>query len=290
MIYLVLAIVFSTFNHLLFKAFSRFRVDLLVAIVANYSVCVAIGYISSYESVAVSLSAVFQQDWYPFSILQGGLLVTCLFLIGRTTERQGVAVASLATRLSVAIPTVTAFFLYHDMVTAPKMMGIIVALLALYLSSVNAKGVNRSVIRFRSSLPLILFGAFGLHSLLLKFVQAKFLVGTSYHVYVMTAFLWAWILSGAILIWRLLKKQQACRWRDLASGALLGCTNYGAIYCLIKALSVPGWQSSQLFPTMSIAVVSLSSFGAWAIFKERIHQRMLVALAIGAVSIILIYL
>jgi len=215
--------------------------------------------------------------------------VVCLFLIGRTTEKQGVPVASLATRLSVAIPAFTAFLLYDDLVTPSKITGILAALLALYLSCIDPKG-SGDPLRAGSMLPLALFAAFGTHSTLVKFVQEKFLGSTSYHEYVMAAFLSAFLISGSVLAWRLFKKQQACRWRDLISGLALGCSNYGSVYFLIRALSVPGWQSSQLFPTISIAVLSLSSLGAWAFFNERLHRRMLGALAIGAGSIVLVNL
>ncbi|MCP4656184.1 MAG: hypothetical protein GY856_12295 [bacterium] len=287
MTFLVLAVVSSTFNHLLFKAFARFRIDLLSAIVVNYAACVVIGYSSSMESI--SRSSVFAQDWYPFSIIQGGVFVACLFLMGRTTEKQGVAVASLATRLSVAIPTVTAFLLYDDLLTASKIIGILAALLALSLSCVDPTG-SAHPLKAGGLLPLALFTVFGTHSTLVKFVQEQFLGGTSYHTYVMSAFLSAFLISGSVLAWRLFKKQQACRWRDLIWGLALGCTNYGSVYFLIRALSVPGWQSSQLFPTISIAVLSLSTLGAWAFFSERLHRWMLGALAIGAGSIVLVNL
>lgn len=287
MTFLVLAIACSTLNHLLFKTFARIRIDLLSAIVANFAACVAIGYGSSIASVF--RSSILAQRWYPFSMLQGSVFVACLFLLGRTTEKQGVAVASLATRLSVAIPTVAAFLLYGDLVTASKIIGILVALLALYLSCADP---TRSAhpLRVESILPLGLFGVFGVYSALLKFVQERFLASTSYHAYVMSSFLVAFLMSGSILAWRLFKAQQVCRWKDLLWGLALGCTNYGSVYFLIRALGVPGWQSSQLFPTVSIAVVSLTSFGAWAFFNERFHRRMLVALAIGVGSIVLINL
>ena len=287
MTFLILAIVSSTLNHLLFKAFARSRINLLCAIVTNFAVCVVIGYSSSFESIFQG--SIFTQAWYPISILHGGLFTLCFFLIGRTTEKQGVAVASLATRLSVAIPAAAAFFLFNDSITISKISGILVALLALYLSSVNHKG-SEHPLKAGSMLPIILFAAFGFHSALIKFVQERFLGSTSYHEYVMSAFLSALVISGSVLTWRLIKKKQGCRWPDLLSGAVLGVSNYGSVYFLIKALGVPGWQSSQLFPTLSIAVVGLSSFGAWAFFKERLHRRILTALAIGVISIILINL
>jgi drug/metabolite transporter (DMT)-like permease len=285
--FLIFAIVFSTLNHLLFKAFARWRIDLLSAIVTNYAVCIVIGYSSSIESFYIG--SMFVQAWYPFSVLQGGLLVVCFYLIGLTTEKQGVAVASIATRLSVAVPTVMAFLLYDDAVTTLKIIGILAALLALYLSGAEYTGTTRQGQAVKM-LPFTLFAAFGVHSTLIKFVQAQFLDNTFYHAYVMAAFLSAFLISGLGLAWKILKQHHTGRWKDLISGLVLGCTNYGSVYFLLRALGVPGWQSSQLFPTISIAVVSLSSLGAWAVFNERLHRRILGAIVIGIVSITLVNL
>jgi drug/metabolite transporter (DMT)-like permease len=271
---------------LLFKAFARYRIDLLSAIVANFAACVIIGYSSS----GASLGRVFpfSQNWYLFSILQGCVFVACLFLMGRTTEKQGVAVASLATRLSVAIPTVAAFLLYEDLLTAAKIIGILTALLALYLSCMDPARSAPHSYRAKSILPVALFAVFGAYSLLVKFVQQKYLDKTSYHAYVMASFFTAFMISGLVLVWRWFAKQQAFRRRDFISGLVLGCTNYGSVYFLIRVLGVPGWQSSQLFPTISTAVVALSSLGARVFFKEHFQRRMLWALAIGIGSIVLI--
>ncbi len=285
--FLVCAIVFSTCNHLMFKVFARWRIDLLSAIVINYVVCVVIGCSSSIASI--SLLSMFGQNWYPFSVLQGGLLVACLFLIGWTTARQGVSIASLAARLSVAIPTVIAFFLYGDAVTTLKITGILAALVALYLSGVE-DGKTAAELRAINLLPFILFVGFGVHSALLKFVQARFLDNTSYHAYVMASFFMALLISGLVLAWRIFKRRYSIRRQDMAAGLLLGCTNYGAVYFLIRALGVPGWQSSQLFPTISIAVVGLSSLGAWVAFNERLQRRMVAALTIGVAAIVLVNL
>ncbi|KAA3619547.1 MAG: hypothetical protein DWQ05_02150 [Calditrichaeota bacterium] len=287
MIFLISAILFSTFNHLLFKAFARLKIDLLTAIVANYAVCVTIGFIAS--NGTAFQSDLFAQNWFPFSVVQGGLLVVSLFLIGKTTAKHGVAITSLATRLSVAIPTVIAFFLYNDVATPVKIIGICAALLALYISGLESNSTAREPHGVKI-LPIILFISFGTHSALLKYVEAAFLGSTSYHTYVMAAFLSAMAISSLVLLWRIFSQKKRSRLKDVGFGCILGFSNYWAVYLLIRALSVPGWQSSELFPTISIAVVILSSFGAWAIFKERIHRPMAVAIGIGMGSLILINL
>ncbi|MCP4157567.1 MAG: hypothetical protein GY757_58190 [bacterium] len=285
MTYLILAIACSTFIHLFFKVLSRYRIDLFGVIVLNYAMCIIIGYNSSVETLFDR--SVFTQSWYPFSILQGIIFACCFFLLGRTTEKQGVTVATIATRLSVAIPTAAAFFLYNDQVTVTKLIGIATALFALYLSCTASGGTSKSS-KTLSILPFTLFMIFGFHATLLKFVQAHYLGSTTYHTYIMSAFLSAFIISATVLAWKLLKQKQGLSWKELTAGLLLGLTNYGAIYFLVRALSEPGRQSSQLFPTISISVVILSAFGAWALFNERPGRRMAAALVTGAVSILVI--
>jgi len=284
-IFLTFAIIFSTINHLLFKAFARFNIDLLTAIVFNYFVCVIIGYGTSVEKLFQG--SIFTQNWYIFSIIQGALFAVSFFLMGRTTKKYGVAVTSLATRLAVAIPVVAAFFLYNDIISVTKITGVLIALFALYLSCAGQENTP-SVSKTKAFLPVFLFISFGMHSTFIKFVQENFLGSTSYSTYIMSSFLAALILSGSILLWRVIMKKCICQWRDVAAGIILGCANYGAIYFLIRALSVPGWESSQLFPTISISIVILSSLGARIFFREQISRKILLSLVIGIGAIVLV--
>ncbi len=283
--YLILAIVSSTCNHLIFKALSRYKIDLLTAISVNYAVCVAIGFASTKSQL--SISSIPHQDWFIFSIIQGGLLICCFFLMGLTTRNQGVSVASLASRLSVVIPIFAAFFLYADSFSQTKGTGIILAVLALYLSS--RKNNDTEVLSKRKSiLPLILFAGFGIHSTLLKFVQNNYLDDISYHAYVMAAFLAAFLISLFILIIRTIQTRKALPLKHIVSGLILGCVNYGSVYFLVKTLSIPGWESSQVFPTLSIAVVGTSSISAMLLFKEKLHKKIILAIILGAAAIILV--
>jgi drug/metabolite transporter (DMT)-like permease len=285
--FLLLAILAATLNHLLFKAFPRLGVDLLSVIVVNYAVCIVIG--QTFSGANFLDNAVYSEAWLPFSAIQGVLLIVCFVLIGKTTEHQGVVAASLATRLSVAIPTVAAFFLYGDSATIIKMIGILAALLALYLSCLEP-GTGALSIRGMGTLPLALFAFFGLNSVLIKYVQQRFLDDATTHAYVMSAFWAAFIAGGAGWAWRRCRRGRSGRGRDLAAGLVLGITNYCAVYCLIRVLATAGWQSSRIFPTVSIAVVILSSLGARVLFKEALSRRSVAALAIGVVAIALINL
>ena len=279
-------------NLLLFRWLLQYRVYLFSAIVVNYAVCVAIGCGLSFAPLLANTPnapSLFDRDFYLFSAIQGALFIICFFLIGKTTELLGVAVATLATRLSVAIPTTAAFVLYSDEVTTTKLIGITATIMALYLSCRRPSNSALPVWQ-RLFFPSILFVVFGIHYTLLKFVQHYHLDNSSYHTYVLHAFFSAFAISAAVLVVQLIKKRAVLTRRELIGGTILGCTNYGSIYFLIKTLGESGRQSSQLFPTLNVAVVIASALCAWIIFKERLSKPLISALIIGVVAIIFINL
>jgi len=286
--FLILAVVFSTLNHLLFKAFSRLNITLLTAVCLNYAVCVCIGCVSSGMSRGGINPT--EQAWFPISVVQGILLFFSFLLMGRTTYRCGVSIASLATRLSIAIPTIAAFFLYADTIGISKMAGIAAALAALFLSATTpSSDIDVSSLP-HPFLPVSLFVVFGIHSALLKYVQARFLTGYDYHSYIMASFWFAFLASVFFVCFQIMQKKLALKREDIFAGILLGTANYGSVYCLIKTLAVPGWQSSQIFPTISILVVALSTLLARIAFREKIHNKVAAALIIGAAGIIFVNL
>ena len=57
--------------------------------------------------------------------------------------------------------------------------------------------------------------------------------------------------------------------------------NYAAIYALLKAIALEGWESSQLFPIYSVGVVAVSSLLAAPIFNEKLSRQKTLELAVG---------
>jgi len=78
------------------------------------------------------------------------------------------------------------------------------------------------------------------------------------------------------------------RWPDLIGGALLGIVNYFAVYALVKALAVQGWETSQVLPAYSVGVIALSSILALLIFRETLSRQKTVGLAIGLIAVVLL--
>lgn len=285
MIFLLLAILCSAGLPLLFRAFDDWRVNLFWAIPVNYLACIVVGAI--FAPAPPDVSALLSQPWFFLAIVQGFVLAVNFYLLAYTAQRAGVSVAVLASRLSVAIPAILAFLLYGDSFNAVKTVGLAAALSSLYLCTAPGEdfGVTRAWLR--RLLPILVFLMFGCHFTLLKFTQARYLDTSSYHVYVTTSFFFAFVTSVAIGLARI-RTRVGVRSGDLIAGGVLGLINYGAIYFLVKVLSLEGWQSSQLFPIYSVGVVSVSSLLAMILFKERLSRLKTFGLVVGLMAVALL--
>ena len=286
MVFLLIAILCSASLPLLFRAFDDWRVNLFWAIPVNYFSCIVVGAIFAPEP-AQAFELVWR-SWFFLATLQGFILAVNFYLLAYAAQRAGVSVAVLASRLSVAIPVMLAFLLYGDSLNTMKIIGLVTAAASLYLCTATGQDFGIRQAWLRRVLPVLVFFMFGCHFSLLKFAQAYYLDDSSYHLYVTLSFLFALVTSAAIGLMRIFSAKVGVRATDLIAGGALGLINYGAIYCLIKVLSLEGWQSSELFPIYSVGVVGVSSLLAMILFKERLSQLKKLGLFIGLLAVALL--
>lgn len=284
--FLLLAVFGSGVIPVLFRAFDRVGVNLFWAIPANYIVCVLIGSLLTAEPL--SLSQLSSSPWIPFAVIQGVLLAVNFFLLAHTAQRVGVAVAALASRLSVAIPSRLAFVLYGDSLTAMKIGGLLAALLALYLCTAPEKNTSTSTARLFQIMPILVFMTFGAYFTILKYLQTYYLDHSSYHSYVMLGFVFAFLSSIVIGISKGVLSSADFRLKHILAGIFLGGVNYAAVYVLLQVLALQGWQSSQIFPIYSVGVVGVSAVLAVLLFRERLSKRKTIGLAVGSVTVALL--
>jgi drug/metabolite transporter (DMT)-like permease len=193
MLFLVLAIVGSGIIPIIFRAFDGWRISLFWAIPANYITCVLVGNFLAGNSLNVL--TLISQSWIWFAALQGTLLAVNFYLLAHTAQRAGVAIAALASRLSVAIPSLLAFLLYGDSLTVVKLAGLFAALLGLYLCTAPERDSGALKSRLFQLLPILVFVTFACYFSILKYLQAYYLDASSYHYYVMSGFVFALVSS-----------------------------------------------------------------------------------------------
>jgi drug/metabolite transporter (DMT)-like permease len=282
MIFLSLAILGSGLIPVLFRAFHDWRVNISWAIPTNYLVCVLVGAV--WGGQALDLKTLPSQPWVGLALLQGVILAVNFFLLAFTAQRVGVSVAALASRLSVAIPSVLAFVIYDDSVSGFKAVGLLAALLSLYLCTAAERGKAAHRSMTATMLPLLVFFTFGCYFTIIKYAQAHYLDESSYHPYVMSGFLFAFLTSLILCLKGVLTRGDF-RVHHLFGGILLGFVNYMAVYALVKMLALQGWQSSQLYPIYSVGVVGVSTILAMIFFREHLSRQKTVGLVVGLIAV-----
>ena len=116
MIYLVLSILASTIIFINFKLFDNYKINILQAIVVNYCIAFITGIIA-YDGT-VKITQITSLDWFNFTLVLGTLFIIVFNLMAITTQRSGLSVVSVATKMSVVIPVLFGLIYYKESLTA----------------------------------------------------------------------------------------------------------------------------------------------------------------------------
>jgi drug/metabolite transporter (DMT)-like permease len=297
MIYLVLAIVFTSSLILLFRVFERFNIYIPHAIVVNYFVAASMGLII-YKG-KIDPAQVTEQPWFRIAIVLGLLFISIFNMIAVTTRKMGVSVASVANKMSVIIPVIAAVYLYNDSVTPVKIIGIFLALLAVYFTSVknekrtemggspNAPLIEKGPSLNQFVLPAIVFIGSGMIDLLINYAQMRHVEGPP-DLFLSSAFLSAGSAGVLMVIYQLLVKKRKFEGKSIIAGIVLGIPNYMSIYFLVKTLEANLFESSVIFPVVNIGVVLFSVVFARIFFKEKLSLLNMLGIALSVIAIVLI--
>jgi len=291
LIYLLGSIVLTSYLTLSFKVIEKLDIPLFQAIVFNYLTCVVTGSVVN-GSFPINQSAV-QQPWFTWAGIMGCMFISIFNIVGFTTQKLGVAVASVANKLSLVIPFVFSLYLYNEEATWLKITGIIIALAAVVLTCLpDKKGESPSHKHLPSFLmillPSVLFLGSGLLDALVKYVQQTYLNESNNNAYLITSFATATTIGLLLLLFFVVTGKQKFDSRSMVAGIIIGIPNYFSIWCLVKVLKQYEGNSSAIIPINNMGIVLFSSVVAWLLFKERLSAINWagVILAIGAIALI----
>jgi drug/metabolite transporter (DMT)-like permease len=288
MIYLVLSIIASTLIFVIFKLFANYNINTLQAIVVNYVVACTCGLIG-YEN-SIELSQIPQYNWFYFTLGLGALFIIVFNLMAITTQRSGLSVVSVSTKMAVVIPIVFGLWYYQDSLGIYKAMGIALALLAVYLAS--AKNTNNSSIRGKNLVfPILVFFGSGIIDTSLNFLQNNFIEDKSLiPLFSATIFAAAGVIGVCILSFQYMRGSVKFEAKNIIGGIALGIPNYFSIYLLVKALRSDLFDSSGVFTINNVAIVILSTLLGILLFKEKISPKNWIGIGLAIISIGLVTL
>jgi drug/metabolite transporter (DMT)-like permease len=285
MFYLLISICISSFLFVIFKLFDVLKINTFQAIVVNYFVAAVLGFYLSNNSV--SFQEIPSQPWFLGAFLLGIMFILVFNVMAQTSQKNGLSVASVSSKMSVVIAIIFGVWYYEESLGFVKLFGILLALIAVYLTSVKEK---KETIEKQVSLlfPILLFIGSGAIDTSLKFVETTFVQQGGVPLFSATIFGCAFILGMTILLYQIVKGTFRFEFKNILGGILLGVPNYFSIVYLLKALSTDGMESSTAFTLNNVGIVILSTLFGLFIFKEKLIWKNWLGIVIAIVSILLV--
>ena len=282
MIYLCLSILSSTGIFVLFKLFKKYNVNTLQAIVVNYMTASIFGMIH-YNNTIRPLEMI-NSHWFFPAFGLGFLFITIFNVMALTAQKNGLSVASVASKMSVIIPVVFGILVFNEDIGFQKLTGIILALIAVYLTSLKSN--EKSVLTKSIYLPIILFFGSGIIDTSVNY----FAPDDKIPLFSATIFGFAFCVGSIFLFYKSIRHKNHFKLNSVPLGTLLGIVNYASIFFLLKALRIEGLESSTLFTVNNVAIVALSTLTGLFLFKENISGKNWIGIGIALISITLVTL
>lgn len=287
MLYLIGSIVLSSWLTLSFKIVEKFGINNLQAIVFNYFTCVITGSVVNGGFPLEKIT--FSEPSFPWALGMGAIFVLLFNLVALTAQKLGVAIASVAYKLSLVIPFMFSVYLYNEANTVLKTFGIILALVAVGLTCY--KPASNTSVRYSGMvllLPVVLFLGSGFLDTMIKYVERSFLDNANSNDYLITAFLMAALTGTLLLALQLVFGRQTLSWKAVGAGLMIGVPNYFSIWCLLRVLKEYGSNSSAIIPVNNMGIVLFSSVVSLIVFDEKLSAVNWAGVVLALVAIALI--
>jgi drug/metabolite transporter (DMT)-like permease len=289
MFYLLLTILANVAIFLSFRSFSKFNINTFPAIVINYLVCVITGVLYiGFGHIKATIAI--DQNWFQVAAVLGIVFVSTFYLMAKTTQTRGIAVATVASKMSLAIPVLFSLFIFKIGTSSLDLwnyLGIGIAFIAIYL--VSKKQASESIGKKKITLaylalPLAVFLLGGLIDTTLNYANHNLIEEEVEGIFPIITFGSAFILG---LIFILIKRVKV-RPKDILGGIYLGVPNYFSIYLQLKALSAFENNGAILYPSLNIGIIIVSTIFAILLFKEKLNllNRIGISLAIAAILLL----
>lgn len=286
MIYLLLSIICSTAIYAIFSLFGQYKIDTFQAIVVNYFVASGFGFWYTMSNGGGSYTLT--EPWLINAGIVGVLFISLFYVMALTSQKHGLTVTGIATKMSMVIPVF--FFLITDEDESwhwAKLTGVALGIIAVLLTTLSGK--KQSSLNLAALTPVVLFVGSGLLDLFLALTEKNYLTtDIAYTDFVPAPFGIAATIGTIILIYRGVVKKSRLQIKNVVAGLILGLVNYGSIYFLLKILGSGMIDRSATIPANNMGVVALSAIVGITLFREKLSPRKLWGILLALLAIALL--
>ncbi|MBP1644440.1 MAG: hypothetical protein H6Q16_15 [Bacteroidetes bacterium] len=286
MLYLFLSIFSSIAILIIFKVIGKYNIKVIQPIIINYFVASILGFLSAGLTPKEIIEI--PTDWILPGVFIGSLYVFTFFLIGYSTKKAGMALTTIASKMSFVFPMFFSILIdANDNYSNTKLILLLMAILAVFLSVYKKKTKTIDSL-FIILLPFILFVLMGIADSLVKFAQNSFVKNesqSSIFSFLIFSFAAIW---GLILIMFQKDKKEIIQSKVLITGLILGICNFGSLYFFINALNSLTFNNSLVIALNNMGVVLFSIIIALSFFKEKITKLNKAGIAFTIITFIAI--
>lgn len=263
---LIIAVLCSVAVSVLLKVARKRHIEIQQAIAFNYIVALSLSWFllkPDFKGLEFT-DFIAQSENTPIFLALGILLPSVFIIMSKAVEFAGIVRSDAAQRLSLFLPILAAFLIFHETLSQSKVVGIVLAFVGLFC--LLSKPNQQSAVDFRGVLGLIgVWFGYGIIDILFKQVAKS---GGAFPTTLFIAF----SLAACIMFIYLLFKRTQWNVASVVGGIILGVLNFFNILFYIKAHQSFGSNPTLVFAGMNIGVICLGTITGGLIFKEKISK------------------
>ena len=263
---LIIAVLCSVAVSVLLKVARKRNIAIQQAIAFNYIVALSLSWFllkPDFKGLEFT-DFIAQSENTPIFLALGILLPSVFIIMSKAVEFAGIVRSDAAQRLSLFLPILAAFLIFHETLSQSKVVGIVLAFVGLFC--LLSKPNQQSAVDFRGVLGLVgVWFGYGIIDILFKQVAKS---GGAFPTTLFIAF----SLAACIMFIYLLFKRTQWNVASAVGGIILGLLNFFNILFYIKAHQSFGSNPTLVFAGMNIGVICLGTITGALIFKEKISK------------------
>ena len=263
---LIIAVLCSVAVSVLLKVARKRNIVIQQAIAFNYIVALSLSWFllkPDFKGLEFT-DFIAQSENTPIFLALGILLPSVFIIMSKAVEFAGIVRSDAAQRLSLFLPILAAFLIFHETLSQSKVVGIVLAFVGLFC--LLSKPNQQSAVAFRGVLALVgVWFGYGIIDILFKQVAKS---GGAFPTTLFIAF----SLAACIMFIYLLFKRTQWNVASVVGGIILGVLNFFNILFYIKAHQSFGSNPTLVFAGMNIGVICLGTITGALIFKEKISK------------------
>ncbi len=264
---LIIAVLCSVAVSVLLKVARKRNIAIQQAIAFNYIVALSLSWFllkPDFKGLEFT-DFIAQSENTPIFLALGILLPSVFIIMSKAVEFAGIVRSDAAQRLSLFLPILAAFLIFHETLSQSKAIGIMLAFVGLF-SLLSKPNQQQSAVDFRGVLGLVgVWFGYGIIDILFKQVAKS---GGAFPTTLFIAF----SLAACIMFIYLLFKRTQWNVASFVGGIILGVLNFFNILFYIKAHQSFGSNPTLVFAGMNIGVICLGTITGALIFKEKISK------------------